>query len=120
MSDLQLYTYGAVVVRVVDGDTLILDIDLGCGVWLRGERCRLLGIDTPEPRGETKEEGQRATRYVQQLVETYGDQVVIQTAKDTKGKYGRWLVTVWLEDNGGQDSLNARLLKSGMAREMDA
>jgi len=120
MSDLQLYTYGAVVVRVVDGDTLILDIDLGCGVWLRGERCRLLGIDTPEPRGETKEEGQRATRYVQQLVVAYGNRVVIQTAKDTKGKYGRWLVTVWLEGIFGGESLNASLLKSGMAREMDA
>ena len=38
------------IVKVVDGDTVDVDIDLGFGVWLRKQRIRLVGIDTPESR----------------------------------------------------------------------
>ena len=42
------YLYRAVVVRVVDGDTIDVDIDLGFYVWIRKQRIRLIGIDAPE------------------------------------------------------------------------
>ena len=45
-----MYEYQCKVVKVVDGDTVDVDIDLGFGVWLRDERVRLYGIDTPESR----------------------------------------------------------------------
>ena len=45
-----MYEYNVKVVKVIDGDTVDVDIDLGFGVWLHKERVRLYGIDTPESR----------------------------------------------------------------------
>ena len=45
-----MFEYKCKLVRVVDGDTVDVDIDLGFGVWLRKQRIRLYGIDTPESR----------------------------------------------------------------------
>ena len=45
-----MYEYKAKLVKVVDGDTVDVDIDLGFGVWLKNERVRIMGIDTPESR----------------------------------------------------------------------
>ena len=45
-----MYEYRCKLIRVIDGDTMDIDIDLGFGVWLKGERVRLYGIDTPESR----------------------------------------------------------------------
>ena len=45
-----MYEYRCRIDRVVDGDTVDVDIDLGFGVWLREERVRMYGIDTPESR----------------------------------------------------------------------
>ena len=52
-----LYFYKAVVRSVYDGDTVTLDIDLGLGVWLKKQKIRLYGINTPEIRGEERESG---------------------------------------------------------------
>ena len=51
-----MYEYKCKVVRVVDGDTVDVDIDLGFGVWLHKERVRIIGMDTPESRTRDKEE----------------------------------------------------------------
>ena len=45
-----MWTYRAKVIRVVDGDTVDVDIDLGFGIWQKNERVRIMGIDTPESR----------------------------------------------------------------------
>ena len=45
-----MYEYNVKVVKVIDGDTVDVDIDLGFGVWLKKERLRLYAIDTPESR----------------------------------------------------------------------
>ena len=45
-----MYEYNCKMVRVVDGDTVDVDIDLGFGVWMRNQRIRMYGIDTPESR----------------------------------------------------------------------
>ena len=45
-----MYEYRAKVIKVIDGDTVDVDIDLGFGVWLKDERVRIMGIDTPESR----------------------------------------------------------------------
>ena len=53
-----MYEYNCNIVKVVDGDTVDVDIDLGFGMWLRNERIRLYGIDTPESRTRDPEEKQ--------------------------------------------------------------
>ena len=53
-----MYNYRCVIIRVVDGDTVDVDIDLGFSVWLRNQRVRLQGIDTPESR--TKDLAEKA------------------------------------------------------------
>ena len=51
-----MYEYNCKLVKVVDGDTIDVDIDLGFGVWLQNQRIRLYGIDTPESRTSDKVE----------------------------------------------------------------
>ena len=51
-----MYEYKCKMVRVVDGDTVDVDIDLGFGVWMRNQRIRMYGIDTPESRTSDKVE----------------------------------------------------------------
>ena len=51
-----MYEYKCKIRKVVDGDTVDVDIDLGFGVWLRKQRVRLVGIDTPESRTKDLEE----------------------------------------------------------------
>ena len=51
-----MYEYRVNIVKVVDGDTVDIDIDLGFGVWIKDERVRIMGIDTPESRTRDKEE----------------------------------------------------------------
>ena len=63
-----MYEYNCKIVKVVDGDTVDVDIDLGFGVWMRNERVRLYGIDAPESRTRDKEEkkyGLASKKYVQ-------------------------------------------------------
>ncbi len=82
-----MYTYNATVVRWVDGDTVILDVDLGFFVSTR-QHFRLIDVDTPE-RGELNYD---AARLCAQEVCPVGSQLEILTAKTEK--YGRWLVSI--------------------------
>ena len=66
-----MYEYNCEIVRVVDGDTVDVNIDLGFGVWMRNERVRLYGIDTPESRTRDKTEkvfGKLATAIVEHFL----------------------------------------------------
>ena len=91
-----MYEYKANLIKVVDGDTVDVDIDLGFGVWLKDERVRIAGIDTPESRTSDKVEklfGLAAKKRVQELL---ADKVVLKTfaakgGEDMKGKFGRIL-----------------------------
>lgn len=88
-----MYQYRVEIKKVVDGDTVDVDIDLGFGVWLRNERIRLYGIDTPESRTRDKEEkkyGLAAKAFLVNELKT-ADYVILQTNKDAEGKFGRIL-----------------------------
>ena len=66
-----MFEYGFKLVKVVDGDTVDIDIDLGFGVWLRKQRIRMMGIDTPESRTrdlEEKKYGLAAKERITQLI----------------------------------------------------
>tara|TARA_Y100000389_G_scaffold81531_1_gene78099 strand:+ start:1482 stop:1907 length:426 start_codon:yes stop_codon:yes gene_type:complete len=88
-----MHEYRATMLRVVDGDTVDIDIDLGFGVWLRKQRVRLHGIDTPESRTRDLEEkhyGKLATKYIEDRFPV-GKVFTLRTYKDDKGKFGRIL-----------------------------
>ena len=89
-----------------DGDTITVDIDLGLGVWVRGEKIRLHGINAPEVRGDQRNAGLKSRDYLRDLI--LGKEVFLETTKDKKGKYGRYLADVYI---GG--SLVQRLLVEG-------
>ena len=95
-----MYEYACEVKRVVDGDTVDVVLDLGFDVSYTC-RVRLYGIDTPESRTRNKDEkarGKMATAFLTESIEQ-GKQVVIQTKlKDSKGKYGRVLGDVVVDD----------------------
>jgi|TARA_B100000085_G_scaffold33634_1_gene27649 micrococcal nuclease len=94
-----MHTYQCKIVRVVDGDTVDVDIDLGFGIWLRNQRIRMYGIDTPESRTrdlEEKKYGKAATAYLVNWTNAGG--IVLKTYKDGKGKYGRILGELWYAD----------------------
>lgn len=103
----KLYHYKALVTEVYDGDTLTADIELGFYVDKRKQKLRLRGIDTPELRGEEREQGLIVRDIVRSMI--LNKEVIIETYKDETGKYGRLLATVyinglnlnqWLIDNG--------------------
>jgi len=88
-----MHEYKCTILRVVDGDTVDVDIDLGFGVWLRKERVRILGIDTPESRTrdlEEKKYGLAAKAFVKDILPAGSNQRLI-TEKDKTGKFGRIL-----------------------------
>ena len=78
---------------MVDGDTADVDIDLGFGVWLKKQRIRFYGIDTPESRTSDDVEkiyGKAASAFVESYLPVNSVQTLI-THKDAVGKYGRIL-----------------------------
>ena len=110
-----LYNYRANVVGVYDGDSVTLDIDLGLGIWSKRQKCRLLGIDTPELRGLERTDGLKSKQRLCELI--LGKQIAVETARDKTGKYGRWLVTIWdLNDELGWVNINELLLSEGYAK----
>ena len=103
------YLYEANVTEVYDGDTITVDIDLGLGTWVHSEKLRLHRINAPEVRGESRPQGIASRDWLREQV--LGKEVIVQTIKDKKGKYGRYLAEVWLE---GQN-INDLLVENGFA-----
>jgi len=88
-----MFEYQCKIVRVIDGDTTDVDIDLGFGVWMKKQRVRFYGVDTPESRTSDKEEmvyGLMAKEFVKSYLPK-GSTQVLRTHKDGVGKYGRIL-----------------------------
>jgi len=108
------YHYKAKVISVYDGDTVRADIDLGLGVWIHNEKLRLLRINAPELRGNEKIEGLAARDFLRELV--LGQVVFIQTKRDRRGKYGRYLAELWLETEPDVwMNVNDKLVEAGHA-----
>ena len=106
-----MYEYKSVIVKVVDGDTVDVDIDLGFDVWLRNQRIRLYGIDTPECRTRNKQEkahGLLAKAYVQKAL-IVGRTYALTTKE--KGKFGRFLG----EFKTGKGAITKLLIKERLA-----
>lgn len=107
------YVYAAKLERVVDGDTYELMVDLGCSVWHK-LTVRLLGVNTPETKGETREAGLAAMREALQWFLTHRD-VVIELRKEPKQRvdaFRRYLALIYGTNGpeGQQSSLSEHLL----------
>ena len=110
------YRYKAKIKRIIDGDSLVVDFDLGLNVWLKDQHIRLYAINTPEIRGPERPEGLKAKMRLQTIADTAAE-VIIETYKDKTGKYGRWLGTVWVRQLGQEKfaDANQMLLDGGFA-----
>ena len=109
-----MYEYKCTIVRVIDGDTVDVDIDLGFGVWLKKERIRMFGIDTPESRTRDLDEkiyGLMAKDYITRLLDDEGG-IVLKTHKDAEGKYGRILGELWRTTDFADTSINDLMIKN--------
>jgi micrococcal nuclease len=77
-----MFEYKSYVVKVYDGDTITCDIDLGFGILLKKQKLRLYGINTPEVRGSSKEEGVKVRDIVRSRI--LNKWITIKTVKDKK------------------------------------
>lgn len=109
------YRYDAKLVRVVDGDTVDLSVDLGFRVWAY-PRFRLLGIDTPEKVGRTKAMGLAATAYVDRMLRNGSELEVLSLGEPDKYG-GRWdgLVSLRMGKDEPRIDLCEHLVRFGYA-----
>ena len=107
------FVYNAEVIRVIDGDTFDLKIDLGFKI-IHESRFRLQNIDTPEIRGKERPKGLKVKEYVKKLIE--GKTIIVETFK--KGKYGRYVSEIYLKPNK-RKPLSKHLLRKRMAKKLD-
>ena len=107
-----MYEYNCKIVRVIDGDSIVVDIDLGFDTWRCGERIRLYGIDTPECRtrdAEEKAAGLLAKEFVEETLHVGGTYKLTTRQKD---KFGHYLGVIKLTD---ETSINVALVKEQLA-----
>lgn len=110
--------YDVVVVKVVDGDTVDVDIDLGFGVALKDERVRIMGIDTPESRTSDRVEdvfGEAAKARLKELMKNGGKLITTEDkhGEDMKGKFGRILGDFKVEYNGETKKVTEIMTEEG-------
>lgn len=101
----------AKLVRVIDGDTVELDIDLGFHLTRR-DHVRVLGVNCPELHGTTREAGERAKLFTIGWFEGHGQDIMVRTYKDKSDSFGRYLAEIVGVGSTGIDSLGADLLLS--------
>jgi len=104
------FCYNAKVSKIIDGDTIKVDIDLGFDIWMRDQSIRLFGIDTPESRTTDNNQKKLGLLAKKQLSShcPEGSDILLQTFVD-KAKFGQFLgiisttkginVNQWLIDN---------------------
>ena len=117
-----MHEYKVSIIKIVDGDTVDVDIDLGFGMWLKKERVRIMGIDTPESRTSDKIEKVFGMLAKARLSSLLGTEAVLQTqvskkGVDMKGKFGRILGNFIVDYKGGTDSCANILMREGHAVE---
>ena len=103
--------------HIVDGDTFDCTVDLGFNISHK-IRVRMYGINTPESRTrdlEEKKRGLESKKRLIELLEHHEGDLVLQTNK--KGKYGRYLGTVFAGDGEEQKNINRQLIDEGYAVE---
>ena len=106
-----MYEYRCEVVRIIDGDTIRVEVDLGFGIWSRNETVRLYGIDTPESRTRDLEEKKYGLAAKQFLTNMLNDSGGIKLKSHGKGKFGRILGELWRTTNYADKSINEYMVE---------
>lgn len=101
------YIYECELIRVVDGDTVRLRVDLGFNMTF-SDNFRLFNIDAPELRGEERSDGLLSKQF---LIDTLVDKKLTIRSHKYRGKYGRYIVDLYADD----EWMNALLVKEGHA-----
>ncbi len=113
------HLYPAKVERVVDGDTIIVSLTLGLDVVLEHQWIRLYDINAWETRGEQKEKGLEATKYLEERLKEGKVEIEIEIRPEWgqtgKGSFGRWLGIVYVD---GVD-INVEMIEKGHAEEYE-
>jgi len=104
-----LYTYLALVTSVYDADTITVNVDLGMNTWRHDVKIRLARINAPEVRGPERDQGLKARDWLRGRID--GQQIILRTQRDKKGKFGRWLGEIYLDG----ENLNDALVNAGHA-----
>ena len=110
------FYYGCTVRRVIDGDTIDVDADLGFDVSIK-LRLRFAGINTPESRTRNLEEkalGKAATAFLKETLES-ADAVEFESHE--RGKFGRVLATPFTVKCGKRTDICTLMIREGHARE---
>jgi|TARA_A200000159_G_scaffold34132_1_gene30715 micrococcal nuclease len=103
-----MYRYKVNIVKVVDGDTVDVDIDLGFGMVYKKQRVRMLGIDTPESRTRDlveKKFGKASKKHLKTILE---EAESIELVSHDKGKFGRILGDLFIGSN--ETSVNQQMI----------
>lgn len=108
-----MFTYFCTIDRVIDGDTVVVTIDLGLHIKV-GKTVRLLGINAPEM---DTQEGKDAKAHLTKLFADSQMPIVIQTKLDRDDKYGRLLGTFFIGTVIGKN-LNQAMVDDGFAKVM--
>ena len=105
-----MYQYKVSVVKVVDGDTLDVNIDLGFGMTYKKQRVRMMGIDTPESRTRDKVEklfGKASKKHLKKLLESAES---ISLISHDKGKFGRILGEIYIHNDDAELNVNQKMI----------
>ena len=95
-----MYQYNVIIKKIIDGDSVKVDIDLGFDVWLKDENVRLFGIDAPEFRTTDlveKKFGLLSKEFVEKMLPV-GSKQYMFSAEFKRGKFGRILADFVLND----------------------
>ena len=109
------YVYNCKLVKIVEGDTIDVDIDLGFGVCLKKQRIRLEGINAPESRTRDMAEKKLGLLAKSRLSAILMSDFVVKTTLDKKGKFGRIIGTPYV----GDTNVCELLVTEGHARVYD-
>ncbi len=98
---------------VYDGDTVTVTIDLGFHIDFGELTLRLYGIDAPEMRGPEKVEGRKSRDWLRARLADR--EFIVQTIRDRKGKYGRYLAIIWVDGV----NVNDEMVQLGLAEKYE-
>jgi micrococcal nuclease len=111
------FHYRATVTSVYDGDTCTVDLDLGLSITLHKQKIRLNRINAPELRGRSQRGA--VLPVISCVVSSKEKEVLLQTIKDRKGKYGRYLGEIWVKQGRRMVNVNDLLVTEGHAKHVE-
>jgi len=112
-----MYTYKAKLIRVIEGDTIDADIDLGFDIYIR-QRIKLFGIATPDPKSKDINIREQGLIVKSKLIELLPKDFIVETLHNRRGKYGRTMGIVYIKDEKNKlTNINHTLIDLGLAED---